>query len=267
MFYSGSNGRYVTRALAVLTPSESKRLIAKAVCRLPEVRGAFDNGRIVIIGGTTNAYVVEELLGIAVDKFRFASGRIAFGELGANDPSTRRPPVVIINGEVVDGLRPVDVLKEFTANDVYIKGANAVDAEGHAGVLMADGAGGTIGASMGIIQARGSNLIVPVGLEKLVPSVIDAAGRCGQDGFAYSMGLSVGLMPLVDAKVITEVQAIEVLFGREGVRAHHVASGGVAGCEGAVVLAIEGEDGEGVKKAFEFLQSVKGEVAVGPGEE
>jgi len=42
-----------------LTPSESKRLIGKGVAALPEVKNA---RRIIIIGGSTNGYVVEEIL-------------------------------------------------------------------------------------------------------------------------------------------------------------------------------------------------------------
>ncbi|MEE8362664.1 MAG: hypothetical protein V3S18_01185, partial [Dehalococcoidia bacterium] len=38
----------------------------------------------------------------------------------------------------------------------------------------------------------------------------------------------------------------------------HVASGGVAGSEGAVILALEGDD-ETVRTAFELVESIKGE--------
>ncbi|MDP6700363.1 MAG: hypothetical protein QGH25_11990, partial [Candidatus Latescibacteria bacterium] len=43
-----------------------------------------------------------------------------------------------------------------------------------------------------------------------------------------------------------------------GVTAVHIASGGVAGSEGAVMLALEG-DKETVTEAFELCESVKGE--------
>ena len=253
MFYKNSDKE--TRGIVVLTPSESKRLIAKAVKEMPEVKRALKKGRIIIIGGTTNAYVAEEILGRKVDKFWFAAGRIAYGELGANDSDKRSNPFVLKNGKVT-AMTPNEALQEFTADDVYIKGANAVDANGHAGVLMSNEKGGTIGAAMGIINARGSHLIVPVGLEKLVPSVIEASAKCGQGRFKYAMGHKVGMMPLVNAKVITEIQAVDILFGRSGVMATHVASGGVAGSEGAVVLVLEGQD-KGVKKAFDFICRIK----------
>jgi hypothetical protein len=43
-----------------------------------------------------------------------------------------------------------------------------------------------------------------------------------------------------------------------GVKVVHVASGGVAGSEGSVILALEGDD-ETVRAAFELCESVKGE--------
>lgn len=261
MFY-GKKEIDDTRAIVVLTPSESKRLIAKAVKELPEVKAAMKDGRIVIIGGTTNAFIAEELTGKEVHKFWFAAGRIAFGQLGANEPEKRIKPMVLINGVIVD-MKPDEVLQDFTSKDVYIKGANAVDPYGNAGILMSNDRGGTIGAALGILQARGSHIIVPVGLEKLIPSVPDASTKCGKGRILFSTGDTVGLMPLVSAKVITEIQAIDVLFGSKGVKATHVASGGVAGSEGSVVLLLEGKY-DGIKEAFDMISSLKGEKAVVP---
>ena len=58
----------------VLTVSESKRLIAKGVAALPEVRRAMEEGMVVVATGTTNAYVLEELWGREFDKRRYRSG-------------------------------------------------------------------------------------------------------------------------------------------------------------------------------------------------
>ncbi|MEE8184803.1 MAG: hypothetical protein V3T96_00180 [Thermodesulfobacteriota bacterium] len=241
-----------TRALVVFTPAESKRLISIAIASLPEVKGALRKGRIIIGSGTTNAYIVEKLTGREIDKFWYAAGRIADGELGANKAEKRIPPVVLIDGRVTRR-KPVDVLEEFTSDDVFIKGANAVDSTGLAGVLMGDPRGGTIGLSIGVIMARGAHLIVPVGLEKLIPSVAAATRACGQERFQYSMGDKVGMMPLVGSRVITEIGALDLLYG---VRAVHVASGGVRGSEGSVILAIEGTK-KTVRKAFDSIKKIK----------
>ena len=74
------------------------------------------------------------------------------------------------------------------------------------------------------------------------------------------MGQSAGFMPVVNALVVTEIQAIELLTG---VTAVHVGSGGVAGSEGAVMLALEGEH-DVVLKAFELIEAIKGEPQFDP---
>ena len=192
------------RAIVVLTPVESKRLIAMAVTSLPEVRRALKKGRIIIGSGTTNACIVEELTGKQIDRFWYAAGRITDGELGANELERRLPPTVLSTGSLRGREQPM-CSTPFTADDVFIKGANAVDTGGAAGVLMGDPQGGTIGSAIGIIMARGAHLIVPVGLEKLVPSVAAAAQACGQGKFDYATGDKVGMMPLVGARIITEL--------------------------------------------------------------
>jgi hypothetical protein len=151
-----------------------------------------------------------------------------------------------------------EALKQFTATDVSVKGANAIDPQGNVGVLAANDFGGTIGSIWPVLAARGSHLIVPAGLEKMIASVVDASWACGNKLFKYVMGTRVALMPVVSARVVTEIQALEILTG---VHAVHVSSGGVGGSEGAVVIALEGSD-ETVQRAFELVKSMKGEPAI-----
>lgn len=248
------------RALVTLTSAESKRFIAMSVSVLPIVKDAMAGGTIVIIGGTTNAFVAEEIIGIDINKYWFASGLISGGELSANSGENKIDPIVIRDGKVVDV--PVSkTLEDFTATDVYIKGANAVDVEGNVAVLMADDKGGTIGAALGIINARGVNHIIPVGLEKLIPSVKDAISATGQGRISHSTGLKVGYMPIMGGIVVTEIQAVSILFGSEGVRAVHVASGGVNSSEGAVTIGLLGSK-QSVKRAFDFIRKIKGDEPV-----
>ena len=243
--------------IAVLTPAESKRLIAKAVAVLPEVQAALKKGRVVIAGGTTNAFVAEELLGVSLSKVHYTAGVISSGELGVTASEGRIQPYILVNGRMVD-VRYQDIIREFEVGDVFIKGANAIDMYGNAGVIVAGDSGGTIGTVLPTLLARGAHLIMPVGLEKLVPSVIEASERCGIGRFKYATGVPVGLIPVVNGKVVTEIQALEILAG---VISTHVASGGVGGSEGAVVLAIEGLEEE-VAEAFELIRSIKGEPAL-----
>lgn len=109
-----------------------------------------------------------------------------------------------------------------------------------------------------IVTPRGSQLIIAVGLEKLVPSVMEACNHSGVYYFKYSFGLPAKLVPAITGKVVTEIQALAVLAG---VRAVHICSGGVGGSEGAVVLALEGDEAN-VEKAFELVKSIKGEPPV-----
>lgn len=257
MFYSDTY-KEESGAVIVLTPSESKRLIGKGVAASEAILKAKVNGRIIINTGTTNAYVASEILGINFDAFAFTIGHVTDGKLGAAPLEKRQKPIILEDGVRVE--RSVtDVLSEFTVDDVYIKGANAVDPYGNAGVLMSSDTGGTIGGALGIINARGSNFLVPVGLEKLIPSVTEAASVCGQGRFKYSSGDSVGMMPLTNATIVTELDAIDILF--PGVLALHVASGGISGSEGSVVLSLSGSE-TSVKEAFDALVKIKGEPPV-----
>jgi hypothetical protein len=97
-----------------------------------------------------------------------------------------------------------------------------------------------------------------VGLERLVPDVIKAHCYAGNHLWDLTMGQATGFMPVVTAKVITGVQALEILTG---VTAVHIASEGVSGSEGAVVLALEG-DKETVTEALELCESIKGELQI-----
>jgi hypothetical protein len=243
--------------ILVLTPAESKRLIAKAVVAMPQVKSALKKGRVIIANGTTTAFVAEEILGRQVSKYRYAAGYIGKGKLAATPPELRMESYVLVDGRPVD-VPAKEIIQEFEADDVFIKSANAVDAEGHVGVLMANEKGGTMGMAQGPVIARGCHLIVPVGLEKLVPSVIEASRKGGILRLKYAMGLKVGLMPVVNATVVTEIQALRILAG---VEATHVASGGIGGCEGAVALVVEGTD-EAVRRAFEIVEGAKGERSV-----
>lgn len=245
------------RAVFVLTPSESKRLIAKGVRRLPEVERALEHGKVIIAGGTTNAFVAEEVAGIQIQKERYTAGIITDGRLCVTPSEERIVPLVLIKGEVVNAAWE-DVLNDFGPDDVFIKGANAIDAFGLAGVLVSSPTGGTIGRALGIVAGRGAHLVIPVGLEKMIPSVRDAARKCGSRVFDYSFGSPVGMIPLAYGRIVTELVALETLFGVDAVA---IGAGGVGGTEGAITIAISGE-GELVKSAVELIKAIKGEPPV-----
>ena len=230
-----------------LTPPESKRIIAMGVKKLPVIKNALENGRILITLGTTNSYVAEELTGKKIDHSRYAAGYI--GETAAVVPNDKRLPAIALkNGKEVDADH---ILHEMTSQDVVIKGANALDPDGVAGVLLANPAGGTTGLIIGAVMAKGINLVIPVGLEKSIPfSVTEISRNIGIQRCSKATGLPVGMMPLF-GEVITEVEAL-VLLGAENVFA--IGSGGVNGGEGAIVLCVEGENLDAI---FDLVQKVK----------
>ena len=49
------------KATFVLTPAEARRLIAKAVIQMPEFQKAWKNAYVLLAGGTTNAFIAQEL--------------------------------------------------------------------------------------------------------------------------------------------------------------------------------------------------------------
>ncbi|MDA1297440.1 MAG: hypothetical protein O3B04_05490 [Chloroflexi bacterium] len=262
MFYDTSSFRKAlapvrddrTHAIIMLLPRESKRLIAKGVLAVPEVRRVLASGYLIVSRGVTPAYILEELTGQPKDKGNSTAGIVTGSRLASVIEEDRLGPWVFKDGKLSEESAP-QALAKFRARDVSIKGANAVDPQGNIGVLAADGAGGTVGGIWGTLTARGAHWMAPVSLERLIPSVIEAAQYCGNHLWDYTMGQAAGLMPVVNAKVVTEIQALEILTG---VTAVHVASGGVAGSEGAVILALTGEE-DVVKAAFELAESVKGE--------
>jgi hypothetical protein len=247
------------KAMFVLTPAESRRLIAKAVVQLPEVQAALETAYVCVVGGTTNAFVARELAGLDISPETYTAGTSASGVVCVTPAERRDPhiPLVLHKGQVVNKSL-TEVFEDFALETVVIKGANAVDPEGNVGIITSGFDGGTVAATIGYMTSTGMQYIFPVGLEKLVPSVPEAARWAGSKTFDYSMGAPFGMYCLSNGIVLTEIQALEVL---SDVNAMHVASGGIGGNEGAVVLVAEGTDDQ-VRKAIEYVESVKGEPPV-----
>lgn len=245
------------KGLFTLTSSESKRIIAKGVKAMPIVQKALSTHTIVVAGGTTNAFIAEELLGINIpDKTGYTVGIVTNGETGLSTSPNRTFPFVIMKGEP-QSIHWKEYLPQMQPGDVFIKGGNAVDHTGLAAVMVSDAAGGTIGAAQGILYARGIPLIVPIGLEKMIPDV-----RRAVDFFTppidAALGQKVGLIPMLGAQVVTELTALETLYD---VEAHCIAAGGVGGSEGAITIVVEGLKEE-VQRILNDISALKGEPPV-----
>jgi hypothetical protein len=248
------------KAVFTLTPAESKRLIAKAVVEMEEVKVAKEKAYIILAGGTTNGFIAQELLKEKIEPQRFTAGTNICGLLCVTNPDDRHSfPVILERGQVSQKDFKA-ALEDFSIHTVFIKGANAIDPMGNVGVITSGWDGGTVGNSLGTLSSTGLRYIVPVGLEKLIPSVPEAVAAVGAKTFDYSLGANFGMFIFTNANVVTEIRALKILANLE---AKLVAAGGIGGSEGSVVLVAEGSE-QGVKKAVSLVESIKGEKPVRP---
>jgi hypothetical protein len=257
----------IVQSGAILTVAESKRLIAKAVAQMPIVKNALANGMVIIIKGTTNAYVAEEITGKKAEHAAFVTGRIEPEKGAKNLPQVKPVPhLVLEKGKVVD-ISLADAAKKLKAGDVVIKGANALDYKNKiAAVNILDPSGGTTGITMPFIVARKAYLVIPVGLEKLVAGDIvemtlkmrepmESLPAPSERSSAPFPGYNIPSMWLLTGEIVTELEAIKILTGAT---AFQSSAGGVSGAEGGVWLVFRGTQDQ-VTKAMELVKSVQGE--------
>ena len=250
------------KAVLTLTSAESRRLIAKAIVAMPEVKEAWEKAYLLLAGGTTNAFIAQELLDDrSIEPGLCTAGISTDGLLCVTAPDSRRSfPNVFFKGEAQPDKTLTEAMNDFHPETVVIKGANAVDMDGYVGVITAGFDGGTLPRIIGTVTSKGLLMITPVGLEKLVPNV-RAASRAlgGATHIQYSLGADCGMYCLGNTRIVTEIEAIRLLFDCE---AHLVCCGGIGGNEGAVTLAVDG-DKEKLEAMIAFLEEkVKGEPPV-----
>lgn len=247
------------KAQIVLTPSESKRLIAKAVAQMESVKKALKKGILVICRGSTNAFIAEEITGRQIEKGKFTAGYIGPKGLGVNPKIPKE--IILIDGKPRDDLSLTGVMKDLRPGDVIIKGANAIGPDRIPGILLGrvqpDTSGGTVGTFQVAAMARGVEVVVPVGLEKSIPVSVLVGSREASSKIDYATGIPCGLVPIFGT-VVTEVEAIKILTSAEAIP---IAAGGIGGGEGSIVLLLKGSDAE-VGKAIKIVEKVKGEPSV-----
>ena len=228
----------------VITPAAGKRLIGKAIAKHAAVAAALKAGTVVIVAGTTNGYVAEEILSALGQATEFKRDRFYRGIiLPPNRPTTsigRLPDegkfpgdVIIRNGVFQRGKTIFDVVDDLREGDIILKGANAVDLiQRRAAILIGDPKAGTIGVSLQAMVGRRVRLILPVGLEKRVYGNLDElAAKMNEPGTHGPR-----LLP-VPGEIFTELDSIALLTGAS---AQLVAAGGVCGAEGSVWLTVSG---------------------------
>ena len=246
----------------VMTPAAGKRLIARATAAHPAVQTALKSGTVVIIAGTTNGYVAEEVLKNLGQSAGFSRSRFFRGitlppcrpttETGRLPDESQFPgDVVIVDGVWQHGLTIFDVADKLKEGDVILKGANAVDLpRRHAAVFIGHPKGGTIAVALQAVTGRRVRLILPVGLEKRVTGDLDQLAA-----LVNAPGARGPRLFPAPGEVITEIEAISLLTGA---KASLVAAGGVCGAEGSVWLAVSGTP-EQEEAAQGILKQVAGE--------
>ncbi|MDR1992482.1 MAG: hypothetical protein LBQ98_03140 [Nitrososphaerota archaeon] len=227
----------------LLTPSAGKHLIAKALIVHPAIQNALKSGTLVIVAGTTNGYLAEEILnnlnikgfsrqrffrGITLppDKTITNQGRLA-------DESQFPGDIIISKNTWQKGKTIEDVADTLTKGDVIVKGANAIDlVHKQAALLIGHPKAGTAGLALPAVFGRRVKLIVAAGLEKRITGDLHRIAlkinECDTEGYRF--------MPL-PGELFTELEAFKLLCG---VDAELIAAGGVNGAEGACWIAVSG---------------------------
>jgi len=246
----------------VLTVSACKRLIAKGMVRHPEIQRAINAHTIVIVAGTTNGYIAEEILKYLGYEDPFPKNRFFRGitlppfypltDMGRlPDESTFPGDVVIVKGNWERGKNLFDVAQQLAQSDIILKGANALDMNNRrAGIFVAHPQGGTIGVTIPAVIGRRVKLIIPVGLEKRISGNLDT--------IALKINSAHGNGPRffpVPGEVFTEIDAIKILTGAD---VELIGGGGVNGAEGALWFAISGTE-EQEYHANELVQEIQNE--------
>lgn len=241
----------------LITPAAGKRLIGKGVAEHPAILKALKEATIVIIAGTTNGYVAEEILKKVKQDKDFE--RKCFFRGVTLPPSCSAPgnkfpgDVIIVKGVWQKGKTIFDVAGELKEGDIIIKGANALDlTKKRAAIYIAHPQAGTTGAALPAVVGRRVRLILPVGLEKRICGDLDdVAAKLNAPGVRGPC-----LLP-VPGEVFTEIDGI---FTLTGASAELVAAGGICGAEGCVWLAVSGKSSQ-VYAAEELLKSISAEPA------
>ncbi len=258
-------------AQVTLTPTECKLLIAKGIACHPTVLRAAEQGTIALHPSSSTYFIVRELTGRLPPEGVWVVGVVAARGTcveattqPARDPasnllrSLQKPAEfphtwIIRRGALESSQYLGELLRLLGPSDVYIKGVNAIDAQGWLGVLRASLAEGTIGLVLAAAKTRGFATLFPVGYEKLVPTRLSEAARVSLRPKDYAMGCPVNLFAF-QGESMTEVDSFRLLAG---VEATVIASGGLGGSEGALTFLLTGEKMQ-VEHAISLAEQVKG---------
>lgn len=235
-----------------LTVAEGKRLIAKGIANHPQVKERMKKGTIVILTGSTNTYIAEELINLNEPHGSFVLGYItpAKGAPNFKEGISSTKDITIIDGKWVD-MPYEEALRNAKKGDIVFKGANMLNYKKKQTALCI---GSADGGPAGRVRETRADLFIPIGLEKETSGDLSVFVNLLTNKPESVSAPRIWLHPS-DAIIYTEIEAIKTVAS---VNIIPFAIGGIAGREGGISLAIYGEKDE-VQKALNLVASVQGE--------
>lgn len=245
----------------VLTVAEGKRLIARGLLNNPLVQRAIKDGQILLKGGTTVSAVSEALGGPPL----YISGRITPGGFRTAAQRNTGPSWLLWRAGQGLALNDTEAViaaaRSMKPHDIVITGANIIDHEGRAALMVGSPLGAERCWVINLLAAEGVPVFIAAGLEKLCPSVPAAVAAASRQTIDCSQGMAVGLLPL-SGRLFTELEAVKSLAS---VKATAIGSGGIDGVEGGTAIVVEG-DREEVEKLATIVRAIKGAKTSGTAE-
>jgi hypothetical protein len=237
-----------------LTVEEGKEIIALGILKHPLLLNSIEKGKVVFKGGTTVSKITEKLLNLPLR----ISGRITTRGTVSSLKTLNSPHSILLHDGKWKNIDDTiaDEIHGFSSNDLIICGANAFDFKGRAALMAGSPGGGNIGKSISSWYSEGASVIIPVGIEKMIPGDLDdIIKRSSRTGKSLSWGMAVGLIPLY-GEIFTEVEAIKMLAD---VDCYVIGAGGLGEAQGSTTLEINGSTDE-LEKLINTLQDVKSRV-------
>lgn len=242
----------MTIAQITLTVEESKRLIAEGVKNHPYVNKVLKKGSILFKGGSTVCKVSEIITKQKLELCGIITCRGTVINMGMDYSMPHISLYENYKLKNIDSIFMETALK-MTDKDLVICGANAIDNHGNAAMMVGNLSGGDTSYALNTWYGEGVPILIPVGYEKLVPNNInEIIKKTGRKKKSYSLGMSVGLVPLI-GEIITEVEAISYISGLES---YVIGSGGLGTAKGSLTLDVVGEKSL-VKDFVEYIMSLK----------
>jgi len=242
----------MTRAQITLTVEESKYLIAHAVAEHALVKRVLTNGIILLKGSSTVSYVSEILTGQPLRLCGIITER---GTVADVSPDTSGAHVALLKNNQLINIDEdfLDRIYTLTDSDLIICGANAIDSFGNAAMMVGSPGGGETPLALNTWYAEGVPVIIPVGLEKLIPGNInDIVKKTGRRHKQYAFGMSVGLVPII-GEILTEIEALQILFRLESIP---IGAGGLGNAQGSITFDVVGNE-DNLSALREYVLALK----------